>query len=151
MSLPADITELVNAHRGCFEEILGLRFTDVTTERVVAEIDVGPQHHQPYGLVHGGVYAAMVETVCSVGAGVNALLEGRSTVGLDNHTSFLRATREGRLIATATPLKKGRRTQVWAAEVRDQDDRLCARGQVRILCMEEGSRIAGQEVALKED
>lgn len=148
MTLPPDIVDLVNTARGGLEEALGLRFTAVSADQVVAEITVGSEHHQPYGLVHGGVYAALVETVCSVGAAMNAMPQGQSTVGLDNHTSFLRACREGRLVATAVPLKKGRRTHVWTAEVHDQDGRLCATGQVRVLVLDEGATVAGRTVGL---
>ncbi len=149
MPLPANVTDLVNAHRGGFEDILGLVFLEVTEDLVVAQVTLTEQHKQPYGLVHGGVYAAMVETVCSVGAGVNALVDGRSTVGLDNHTSFLRAVRGGRLTARAEPVTKGRRTHVWRAEIRGDDGRLAATGQVRVLCLEAGSAVAGQTVALR--
>jgi 1,4-dihydroxy-2-naphthoyl-CoA hydrolase len=149
MDLPPDAVEMLNAHRGGFEHLIGLTFTAVSLDRVVAEITAGDDHHQPYGLVHGGVYAALIETVCSVGAAMNAMADGRSTVGLDNHSSFLRAARTGRLIATAVPLKKGRTTHVWTAEVHDADDRLCATGQVRLLCMDAGTAVAGETVGLK--
>ncbi len=149
MDLPDNAVDLLNAARGGFEHRLGLTFTAVTLERVVAELTASEHHHQPYGLVHGGVYASLIETVCSVGAAMNAMAGGRTTVGLDNHSSFLRAARTGRLVATATPLKKGRSTQVWTAEVRDAEDRLCATGQVRVLCLEAGASVAGEPLGLK--
>ena len=149
MELPDNAVDMLNAARGGFEHLLGLTFTAVSLERVVAELTASEDHHQPYGLVHGGVYASLVETVCSVGAAMNALADGRTTVGLDNHSSFLRAGRTGRLVATATPLKMGRNTQVWRAEVRDADGRLCATGQVRVLCLEEGASVAGEVLGLK--
>ncbi len=70
---------------------------------------------------------------------MNAMARGQGgAVGLENHTSFLRAVREGKLTATARPVVRGRRTQVWEAEVRDDEDRLVATGRVRLLCLEQG-------------
>jgi uncharacterized protein (TIGR00369 family) len=56
-------------------------------------------------------------------------------VGLENHTSFIRAVRSGRLRATARPITRGRKTHVWEAEVRDEQDRVVATGRVRLLCV----------------
>lgn len=97
MSDASDLTAMANRSRGGFNETLGLRFVRVTTEEVVAEVPVGPHLLQPYGLVHGGVLASMVETLCSVGAAIDAMPRGQTTVGLENSTSFLRATRSGTL------------------------------------------------------
>ncbi len=138
-----DFAALANQFRGGFERLIGLRFTRVTTDEVCAELPVTDALQQPYGLVHGGVYASIVETLCSTGAGVNALLQGRSSVGLENSTSFLRGVREGRLVARAVPLRRGRRSEVWRCEVSDADGRLVAEGRVRMMILDEGSEIAG--------
>lgn len=144
--LPEDIVARFNAIRGGFNQTLGLRFVSVDYDEVVAEIEITPALHQPYGLVHGGVYSAMVETLASVGAAINLLPEGRHTVGLDNNTSFLRAVREGTLRGTARPLARGRRTQVWEVGVRDQDGQLVATGRVRMLCVDADASMAGQQL-----
>lgn len=144
-----DFTDLVNAHLGGFNEHLGLVFTKATVDEVEAEIEIGPEHHQPYGLVHGGVYSTMVETLASTGAALNAMPQGLTTVGLDNSTSFLKAVRSGKLIGRATPLAKGRRTHVWAVTIHDDQGRLVAEGRVRLLCLEQGTAIAGEAVAMK--
>lgn len=72
-----------------------------------------PCHLQAYGIVHGGVYAGIIESLASVGAAIHALAEGKSVVGLENHTSFLRAVRSGTLHGVAKPLTRGRRSPVW--------------------------------------
>lgn len=152
MTFPIDLddfTDLVNAHLGGFNEHLGLVFTKAGLDEVEAELEIGPEHHQPYGLVHGGVYATMVETLASTGAALNAMPQGLSAVGLDNHTSFLKAVRGGKLVGRATPIAKGRRTQVWTVQIKDDRDRLVAEGRVRLLCLEQGASIAGEEVAVK--
>ncbi|AGP39081.1 PaaI family thioesterase [Sorangium sp. So ce296] len=123
---------------------MGLRLVRATGDGVEAELDVGPQHRQAYGIVHGGVHAGIIETLASVGAALHALPEGRSVVGLENHTSFLRAVRSGRLRAEARPLDRGRRTQVWEGSVHDEQGRLCATGRVRLLVLEPDAVLAGQ-------
>ena len=104
---------------------LGLEFDQASPQRVVAHLDVGPQHLQPFGLVHGGVYACIAETLASVGTHLNAQATGsaRSVVGLENHTSFLRVGREGdRIEAEAVARHPGRRVQHWAITMRRAAD-----------------------------
>ncbi|MCA9534553.1 MAG: PaaI family thioesterase [Myxococcales bacterium] len=136
----------LNERLGGYDSAIGLRFVSATLDEIVAEVPVTAAHHQPYGLVHGGVYAGIVETVCSVGAALNALQYGRSAVGLENATSFVRAARDGTLRARALPLVRGRRTQVWEARIEDQEGHLLAHGKVRLLCLESGAAMAGEVV-----
>ena len=140
-----DLTEAMNAGAGGWNRAMGLRFTSATADEVVAELVIGPAHLQPHGIVHGGVYAGIVETVASVGAGISAGSRGQTAVGLENHTSFLRAVRSGTLRATARPLTRGRRTQVWEATVTDDEGRVAATGRVRLLCLDPGSELAGEK------
>jgi uncharacterized protein (TIGR00369 family) len=114
------------------EAELGFTFDEASADRVVLSWTVGPQHLQPYGIVHGGVHCAAVESSASIGAAMWFMDRGR-VVGVSNHTNFLRATREGeRLVATATPVHRGRSQQLWQVEVLDHADRLVARGEVRL-------------------
>jgi uncharacterized protein (TIGR00369 family) len=94
----------MNRSRGGFNNALGLVFGRATADEVAAELEVQPHHHQPYGVVHGGVYASIIETLASAGAAITAMAQGLSVVGLENHTSFLRAVRAGKLHAVARPL-----------------------------------------------
>jgi 1,4-dihydroxy-2-naphthoyl-CoA hydrolase len=119
------------ATTGGFLDLLGLRFEEVGGDRVVIVWDVTPDLHQPYGIVHGGVYSSVVETAASVGAAV-WLGDRGQVVGVSNHTDFLRAVRKGRLRAVGEPIHRGRSQQLWLVEVRDEQDRLIARGQVRL-------------------
>ena len=145
----ADVVALLNANRGGYEVALGLVFTRASQTEVACEVPVGPHLTQPYGLVHGGVYATIVETLASVGAALVAMPRGQTTVGLENSTTFLRATRAGKLTGVGVPIHPGHTTQVWEVEVRDDDGRLCAKGRVRMQCLERGARIAGETVGLK--
>jgi uncharacterized protein (TIGR00369 family) len=141
--------ETLNARRGGFERTIGLVFTRIAPDEIVCEVPVGPHLTQPYGLVHGGVYASIIETVASVGAALDAMTRGQTAVGLENTTSFLNAVRGGTLVGIATPLHRGRRTQVWQVEIRGDDGKLAATGRVRMLCLEAGAAIAGATVALE--
>jgi len=144
-----DVVQMLNAARGGFEVSLGLVFTRASSDEVACEVPVVPNLHQPYGLVHGGVYASIVETLASVGAALSAMPRGQTAVGLENTTSFLRAVRQGTLIGVARPLHRGRTSQVWEVEVRGDDGKLAATGRVRMLCLEAGTTVAGETVALK--
>jgi 1,4-dihydroxy-2-naphthoyl-CoA hydrolase len=110
---------------------LGFSFDETGPDRVVATWTVGPQHLQPYGIVHGGVYCAAVEATASIGAALWYGERGK-VVGAANHTNFLRAARDGLLTATATPIHRGRSQQLWLVEVTDEEQRVVARGEVRL-------------------
>ena len=148
-ALPENVIEMINMNLGGFNNALGLRFTKATPDEYVAEIDISDQHLQPYGLVHGGLYASMIETLCSTGAALTVWEENKHTVGLENNTSFLRAVRGGRLRCTARPLVLGKRSHVWEAHIHDDQDRLVATGRVRMLVLEPGAAAAGAEVEIQ--
>ncbi|HEY6793966.1 MAG TPA: PaaI family thioesterase [Kineosporiaceae bacterium] len=119
-----DITSGLDAH-------LKMEFREMTPDRAVVTWLVGPEHHQPHGIVHGGVYCAAVESAASFGAAI-WLGDRGHVVGVSNQTDFLRAVREGELTATATPVHRGRLQQLWQVEITDEGGRLVARGQVRL-------------------
>ena len=146
---PDNVLELINANLGGFNNALGLRFIKAEPDEYVAEIEIDDRHLQPYGLVHGGVYAAMIETLCSTGAALTVWAEKKHTVGLENNTSFLKAVRKGRLRCTARPLVLGSRSHVWEADIRDDQDRLVAAGRVRLMVLEPGAAVAGRQVDLE--
>lgn len=145
----ADLVAMFNAHLGGFERVLGLQFTKVTPEELVAEVPVTPSLMQPYGIVHGGVYASIIETLASAGAAIHAMSEGKTSVGLENTTSFVRAVRGGKLVAVATPIHRGRSSQVWEVRVSDERGKLAATGRVRTMSLAPGTVVAGEVVGLK--
>jgi 1,4-dihydroxy-2-naphthoyl-CoA hydrolase len=128
---------------GGFVELLGLRFDEVTPDRVVISWDVTPALHQPYGILHGGVHASVVETAASI-AGAAWLGDRGQVVGVNNSTDFLRAVREGTLRAVAEPVHRGRLQQLWLVEIRDESERLVARGQVRLQNIPDADRLGGR-------
>jgi 1,4-dihydroxy-2-naphthoyl-CoA hydrolase len=131
-----DLAATLNANLGGWNNAMGLHFTSVTAELCIGEFVVGPQHLQPYGIVHGGVHCGIIEAACSTGAAVVAMARGQSVVGLENATSFISAVRGGTLRVTATPVTRGRRTQVWQAVITDEAGKTCATGRVRLMCLD---------------
>jgi uncharacterized protein (TIGR00369 family) len=138
--------QLNDIHEG-WVDAMGMTITHATKDEVRAELTVGPQHLQGYGIVHGGVHCGVVETLSSMGAYLFARERGQHVVGLENNTSFIRAVRAGsKLHAVATPITRGRQTQVWQAQVFDEEERLVATGRVRLLCISEAQQLAGEQV-----
>ncbi|MCU1693549.1 MAG: thioesterase [Frankiales bacterium] len=114
-----------------FDTTLGLELVEVSGDEVVGRLPVASHLHQPYGIVHGGVYCSVVETTASVG-GATWLGDRGSVVGTSNHTNFLRAVREGVLEVRATPVHRGRTQQLWTVRITDEAGKLVAQGEVRL-------------------
>jgi uncharacterized protein (TIGR00369 family) len=118
-----------------WDSALGLRIEELTPSRVVAYVDIDDRHHQGYGIVHGGVWASVVESVGSHGAAIAAhqITGNMAVVGVANATDFLRPHHAGRVRATGTPILTGRTQQIWLVEIeREQDGKMVARGQLRV-------------------
>lgn len=108
---------------GTLLETLGIDVRLAETDRVEATMPVTAAHHQPHGILHGGASVALAETVASIGASLE-LDAGRRAVGLEINANHLRQVVGGAVTAVATPVHKGRRTHVWAVEIRDADGKL---------------------------
>ncbi len=130
---------------------LGVRTVRASADEVVLEYDIDERHRQPYGIVHGGMHCTVVESACSIGAGLFATAHGRGVVGVENHTSFVRAARSGRVTVTALPITRGRRTQLWEATSRDEDGKVLSTGRVRLLCLERDSELAGEKLGTRRE
>jgi 1,4-dihydroxy-2-naphthoyl-CoA hydrolase len=132
------LERMLSSDVGSFVAHLGVEFSEVTGDRVVATWVARPELHQPYGIVHGGVHCSVHETLASVGAAVWFGDRGQ-VVGVNNNTDFYRAVSEGMLTSTGTPVHRGRSQQVWVVETLSEDGRLVARGQVRLQNLSAGS------------
>jgi 1,4-dihydroxy-2-naphthoyl-CoA hydrolase len=119
-----------------FDALYGLELVEVTGEVASGRVAVSDELRQPAGLVHGGVYAAIAESLASYGTAVAVMPEGRLAMGLSNHTSFLRPITGGTIHATARPRHRGRSTWVWEVELADDDDQLCVLARVTIAVRE---------------
>ena len=102
---------------------LGVEVVQATADRVELRLEVGPKVHQPYGILHGGVSALLAESAASIGAAI-AAGAGRNVVGIELNANHVRSMRDGVLTAVATPVKAGRRIQVWAIELTDDKGRV---------------------------
>ncbi|MGI9174523.1 MAG: hotdog fold thioesterase [Rhodothermales bacterium] len=107
---------------------LGIEVTETSAARVVATMAVTPDHHQPFGYLHGGASVVLAETVASIG-GHFAAAEGKTAFGMEINANHLRPIREGTLTAEAVPLHVGRTSQVWTVEIRDAQKRLVCIGR----------------------
>ena len=110
----------------------GLVFKTMTRTEVIGTIDAGPDHHTPWGVVHGGLYATAVENTTSVGASLAVADEGMFAVDQMNQTDFIRAHTEGRLHVKAWPIHQGRTGQLWQCDITREDGKLVAQGRVRL-------------------
>ena len=119
--------------QSAFMRLLGVHFGQLGGGRVTGWFEVGADHHQPWGLVHGGVFTAVIETFATTGAYQAVKDRGQLAVGVTNVTDFLRPQREGRLEVVAEPIQQGRTQQLWQVVIiRAQDGKAVARGQVRL-------------------
>ena len=97
------------------------------------ELEIHDKLLQPWGIVHGGVYCSIIESLASVSGAVWLAENGGGTVvGVNNNTDFLRAISAGTVTAVSTPIHRGRRQQLWLITITDDNDRVVARGQVRL-------------------
>jgi len=109
-----------------FDSLYGLEVVETGPDRIVGRVEVRDAVKQPMGLVHGGVYASMAESLTSMATYVAVADEGKIAMGMSNHTTFLRPITEGYVHAECVPLSRGRTTWVWDVRVTDDQDRLCA-------------------------
>jgi len=117
---------------GAFLRVAGLTFDEITATRVSGHLLLGPEHHTPWGIVHGGVYTTAVESAASVGASTAVRDQGQVAVGLTNTTQFLRSVTSGRVNVEATALSQGRTQQLWRVVITDESGRLVAHGEMRL-------------------
>ena len=109
-----------------FDGLYGLEVTAISEHEVRAQVAVRDELKQPAGLVHGGVYASIAESITSMATWFAVQGDGRSAQGLSNQTSFLRPIVEGTIHAVARRRHRGRTTWVWEVELSDDQERLCA-------------------------
>jgi len=117
-----------------FMKVTGFQIDEATASGsgITGKVEVTPDHHQPMGLVHGGVYATIAESACSIGASLAVMADGKFSVGLNNSTDFIRAFREGTLDVKAWPIHQGRTGQLWQCDMTREDGKLVAQSKVRL-------------------
>jgi 1,4-dihydroxy-2-naphthoyl-CoA hydrolase len=117
--------------------LLEIDFEEIKSTRVSGSVAADERHHQPRGLVHGGLYTTAIETFATTGAYEAVKDRGQQPVGVTNITDFLRPHGDGRLRVVATAIHQGRSQQLRQVELTRRDDgKLVARGQVRLQNLE---------------
>ena len=119
----AGIDQLNAACKNTMAEAIGIRFTEIGSNFIRAEMPVDHRTHQPYGLLHGGASAALAESVGSVASAL-LIREDQICVGIELNCNHIRGKREGMVVATAEPLHIGATTHVWDIKIRDEAERL---------------------------
>jgi 1,4-dihydroxy-2-naphthoyl-CoA hydrolase len=115
-----------------FDRLYGLEFDAYSDDEVTARVRIAEQHKQPMGIVHGGLYATIAESITTIAAVVSVAGEGNTALGLSNNTSFIRPISQGNARAVGRRRHSGRTTQVWDVEISDDDGRPCALSRVTI-------------------
>jgi 1,4-dihydroxy-2-naphthoyl-CoA hydrolase len=115
-----------------FAEDIGVEWIDFDPDHARARIEVGPRHLQPYGIVHGGVYATLAESLCSAATYGAVHDDGMVALGQANDTTFLRPAGDGHINAVATARHRGRTTWVWDVEMTDDEGHVCALSRMTI-------------------
>ena len=119
-----------------FDALYGLELTEVEEGRLAARVTVRDELKQPAGLVHGGVYASIAESIASLGTQLGVASRGLVATGLSNQTSFLRPITEGTIHAVAIAKHRGRTTWVWEVEITDDQGRLCVLTRMTVAARE---------------
>jgi uncharacterized protein (TIGR00369 family) len=116
-----------------FDALIGMHDVSRADDgTITATVPVRPELKQPFGLVHGGVFASIAESLASMGTFIGVHEEGMAAMGLSNSTSFLRPITGGTIHATARPFHRGRTTWLWDVEIHDDEGRLCATTRMTI-------------------
>ena len=106
--------------------VLGFEYLSADAEHASARFTVENKHKQPFGIVHGGVYAALAEGLCSAATYMQVAGDGKIAVGASNHTSFLRPVSEGTVTASARAVHRGRTSWVWECTFTNEAGKACA-------------------------
>lgn len=111
---------------------IGMVLDSASPSEVLAHLDVDERHHMSRGIVHGGIYATVIESVATIGATTALTDVGGYAVGVNNQTDFLRPHVQGPLAIVARPISQGRTLQLWQVELTNDQGKLISRGQVRL-------------------
>jgi 1,4-dihydroxy-2-naphthoyl-CoA hydrolase len=128
-----------------FVRAAGLVLDDVTGSRVTGHLRLGPDHHMPWGIVHGGVYSTAIESAASIGASTAVREQGQVAIGLTNTTHFLRSLSAGSVKVEASALHQGRTQQLWRVDITDESGRLVAHGEVRLQNIRSATRVPDRD------
>jgi 1,4-dihydroxy-2-naphthoyl-CoA hydrolase len=122
-----------------FDALYGLEILSADADTVTGVVSVRDELKQPAGLVHGGVYASIADSLASLGTAFQVMPDGKVAMGLGNHTSFMRPITQGKIHGAASVLHRGRTTWVWDVRITDDHGRLCAVTRMTVAVREQPS------------
>ena len=132
-------TKLRAMSKGTVLDVMGIKLSEATKDKIVATMPVTPHHHQPAGYLHGGVSVLLAESVASWGSMLNINTDRQMAFGLEINANHLRPKRDGVLTAVATPLHRGRTTHVWDIRITDEHDKLVCISRCTVAIVERPS------------
>lgn len=130
------LVQLKENARNTLIETLGIEYQELSTDKVVMTMPVGPPVHQPYGVLHGGASVVLAETAASIATAVNINPETHVCFGMEINANHIRTMSEGTLIATATPFHKGRSTMVWHIDLTNEEGKTICISRCTVSVME---------------
>lgn len=133
------IAKLGEIEKGTASDVMGIKLSEATKDRIVATMPITAYHHQPMGYLHGGVSVLLAESVASWGSILNIDTDRQLAFGLEINANHLRPKREGVLTAVATPLHRGRTTHIWDIRITDEADKLICISRCTIAIVERSS------------
>ena len=103
---------------------IGIEITDIGDDFICGKMPVDERTTQPFGLLHGGASAALAETLGSIGGGIKVYSNNETVVGIEINANHLKSVRDGWVYGKATPIRMGKKIQVWNIEITNEDDDL---------------------------
>lgn len=128
----ATLAALNRSSRKTLNALMGLEFTSIGPDFIQAELPVDVRTHQPYGLLHGGASAALIETLGSVASYILVSHEGKRAVGIEINANHVRGITEGKVTGTVRALHVGRTTHVWEVRIHNPDGQLISAGRLTV-------------------
>ena len=134
------LKRIKNKINGTMVSALGIEVTDFGDEYICGKMPVDERTKQPFGLLHGGASAALAETLGSMGAGMHVDLEHYSVVGIEINSSHLKAVKEGWVYGKATPIRIGRKVQVWDIDIKDDKDNMICKSRLTLAAIKNNDK-----------
>ena len=131
-----ELDALNNMGDGCMVEHLGIRFTEIGDDFLLATMPVDHRTKQPLGLLHGGASVALAETIGSVGATLCLDLNRQYAVGLEINTNHIKSAKDGVVTGKALPIHIGKGTHVWSIEIRNDKEELVAISRITMAILD---------------
>ncbi len=103
---------------------IGIEITDIGDDFICGKMPVNERTTQPFGLLHGGASVALAETLGSIGGGIKVYSNNETVVGIEINANHLKSARDGWVYGKATPIRIGKKIQVWNIEITNEDDDL---------------------------